>query len=195
MIALTATPPERFLIVGLGNPGQRYQKTRHNLGFLALDRLADKIGCSFKTDKREAELAITKWQHQPLLLAKPQTYMNLSGRAVAALVAYYHIDLHRLLVVSDDNDLKLGRIRLKPRGRAGGHKGLQSIIEHLASPEFSRLRIGIGCEEQPNELVDFVLTKFSKSEWPVVEATLDQAVQAILCFIENGIETAMNQFN
>jgi peptidyl-tRNA hydrolase, PTH1 family len=191
----TLSAPERYLIVGLGNPGRRYEKTRHNLGFLALDRLADKTGCSFKSVKSNTELAITTWQHTPLLLAKPQTYMNLSGQSVGALISYYKIDLSRLLVVLDDNDLLLGRLRLRPQGSAGGHKGLKSIIEHLSTQEFSRLRIGIRNEEQQSELVDFVLSKFSKSEWPTLEGALEKSVQAIACFIRDGIEAAMNQFN
>jgi peptidyl-tRNA hydrolase, PTH1 family len=187
--------PNRFLIVGLGNPGRRYEKTRHNLGFLALDRVAEKAGCSFKFDKSNAELAITTWQGQPLLLVKPQTFMNLSGQAVAALVSYYKIDLDHVLVVLDDNDLALGRIRLRFQGSAGGHKGLKSIIDHLGTMDFSRLRIGIGSEEHQAELVDFVLSKFSKNEWPIVDEALDKCIQAIACFVQSGINAAMNQFN
>ncbi len=187
--------PNRFLIVGLGNPGRRYEKTRHNLGFLALDRMAEKAGCSFKSDKSNAELAITIWQQQPLLLAKPQTFMNLSGQAVAALISYYKIDLDHLLVILDDNDLALGRIRLRPQGSAGGHKGLQSIIEHLGTGDFSRLRIGIRSDDQQKELVDFVLAKFAKSEWPIVDEALDRCLQAVACFMQSGMAAAMNQFN
>lgn len=187
--------PRRCLIVGLGNPGKRYQHTRHNLGFLALERLAEELQGAFKSKRCNAETAVTTWGQTPVLLAKPQTYMNLSGQAVAGLMAYYRVDLTRLLVVLDDNDLPLGRLRLRPQGSAGGHKGLASIIEHLSTSEFSRLRIGIRNEEQPKELADFVLAKFSQKEWPLVDAALEASLRAIGVFIQDGIEAAMNQFN
>lgn len=187
--------PRRCLIVGLGNPGKRYERTRHNLGFLALQQLAEERQAAFKSKRCNAETAVTTWGQTPVLLAKPQTYMNLSGQAVAGLMAYYRVDLDRLLVVLDDNDLPLGRLRLRPQGSAGGHKGLASIIEHLSSNEFSRLRIGIRNEEQPKELADFVLAKFSRQEWSLVDAALEAGIRAIGVFIQDGIEAAMNQFN
>lgn len=187
--------PRRCLIVGLGNPGKRYERTRHNLGFLTLQQLAEERQATFKSKRCNAETAITTWGQTPVLLARPQTYMNLSGQAVAGLMAYYRVDLDRLLVVLDDNDLPLGRLRLRPQGSAGGHKGLASIIEHLSSNEFSRLRIGIRNEERPKELADFVLAKFSRQEWPLVDAALEAGIRAIGVFIQDGIEAAMNQFN
>ncbi len=190
-----ASEPRRCLIVGLGNPGERYQRTRHNLGFLALERLAEERQAGFKSKRCNAETAVTTWGRTPVLLSKPQTYMNLSGQAVAGLMAYYRVDLDRLLVVLDDNDLPLGRLRLRPQGSAGGHKGLASIIEHLSTSEFCRLRIGIRNEEQPRELADFVLAKFSQKERPLVDAALEAGIRAIGVFIQDGIQAAMNQFN
>lgn len=190
-----SSEPRRCLIVGLGNPGKRYERTRHNLGFLVLEQLAEERQAAFRSKRCNAETAVTTWGQTPVLLAKPQTYMNLSGQAVAGLMAYYRIDLDRLLVVLDDNDLPLGRLRLRPQGSAGGHKGLASIIEHLSTSEFSRLRIGIRNEEQPKELADFVLAKFSQKEWPLVDAALEAGLRAIGVFIQDGIEAAMNQFN
>jgi PTH1 family peptidyl-tRNA hydrolase len=186
---------ERFLIVGLGNPGRRYQLTRHNLGFLLLDRLAEKWSCSFKPDKSQADLAVTTWDGKPILLAKPQTYMNLSGQAVAALVGYYRIEPANILVVLDDHDLPVGRLRLRANGTAGGHKGLASILTHLGTSTLSRLRIGIRSEGTSGELADIVLAKFSKSEWPLIDKALETSIAAVTCFIEQGIDKTMNQYN
>ncbi len=186
---------ERYLVVGLGNPGRRYHLTRHNLGFLLLDRLADQCSCSFKSDKSQAELAITTWAGKPLLLAKPQTYMNLSGQAVAALVGYYRIDPANILVVLDDHDLPAGRLRLRANGTAGGHKGLASILSHLGTTQVSRLRIGIRSQVPAGELADIVLARFSKTEWPLIDEALNTCIDAVTCFIEHGIDRAMNQFN
>ena len=184
-----------WLIVGLGNPGRQYALNRHNVGFHVVNLLAEENDWTFDETRNQALLARGQMEETKVALVKPQTYMNLSGQAVAGLMAYYRVDLDRLLVVLDDNDLPLGRLRLRPQGSAGGHKGLASIIEHLSTSEFCRLRIGIRNEEQPRELADFVLAKFSQKERPLVDAALEAGIRAIGVFIQDGIQAAMNQFN
>lgn len=187
------------LIVGLGNPGREYSATRHNIGFAVLSALARKNGINF--DKRccharagEGRIAGTE-----VILARPQTYMNLSGEAVSALMRRYRLKTSDLLVVHDDLDLPLGRIRLRAGGSAGGHNGLKSIIAATGSIEFARLKIGIGRPdneaESRTEVVDHVLSGFDSAERRIVEVAVARAVEAIETFIEYGLEAAMNRFN
>lgn len=180
------------LIVGLGNPGEAYQNTRHNVGFMTVDRLARRLGISIK--KREC-FSLTGDIHldgEKLILAKPQTYMNLSGRAVLALTEYYKVPPEELLVVCDDLDLPFGRLRLRLRGGSGGHRGLSSIIGLLGTDCFPRLRIGIGRGE---EVVSYVLGRFGSEEESLLNEVLDSAVESILTARKEGYNRAMNRYN
>lgn len=186
----------RYLIVGLGNPGLQYAANRHNIGFRCLDLLASVHGLMFSKNLRDASLALGTIEEQPVVLAKPQTFMNESGKAVEGLLHFYRIPLERLLVVYDDLDLPLGALRLRPEGGAGGHKGVESVIAHLGGQRgFPRLRIGIGRPPGHMDAAAYVLQDFSPEELPVVEEVLTRAVQAIKMWLRQGIEAAMNSFN
>ena len=183
--------PTFRLLVGLGNPGREYSGTRHNVGFMVLDRLAAASGATFRADK--------KWQADAVLangvwLLKPQTYMNLSGESVSALVRFYQIEPARVLVVLDDMALPLGRLRIRERGSHGGHNGLRSILEHLGTQDVPRLRVGIGSSD-PGEATGHVLGRFAVDERPLVEQSLDRAVEAVRFAQENDLPSAMNKFN
>ena len=189
------TSPSYYLLVGLGNPGRQYENTRHNVGFMATNRLAGKLGESF--NKLESKALITKctYQGQRLVLAKPQTYMNLSGRAVSSLLRYYKVPLANLLVAYDDVDLPLGALRMRPAGGSAGQKGMQSIVEQLGSEAFPRLRIGIGRPPGRMEAADYVLQDFKGVELEILNLVLDSASQAILTFVSEGLDRAMNLYN
>jgi PTH1 family peptidyl-tRNA hydrolase len=182
------------VIAGLGNPGPRYKNTRHNAGFTVLDRVAEKLDAEFAREKYRAILAEAEWKGERLLLMKPMTYMNLSGESIARAVRYNNVELHDLLVVVDDVNIELGRLRLRPAGSAGGHNGLKSIIEHLGTDEFPRLRIGVG-QSRGAVLRDHVLSTFAPDEKPLAEKAAARAAEAALCFIEFGVDKAMNKFN
>ena len=184
-----------FLIVGLGNPGAEFSHNRHNVGFMLLDCLADRLGESFSRLESNSLLTKAKYQNKRLLLAKPQTFMNLSGQAVSRLVKYYKIPLESLLIVYDDVDLPLESIRIRPNGGAGGHKGVASIIERLGTKEFPRLRLGIGRPSGRKNAAAHVLQNFTKEENEFLEVTLKRAVDAVLLFVSAGLETAMNKYN
>ena len=184
-----------FLIVGLGNPGAEFSHNRHNVGFMLLDCLADRLGESFSRLESNSLLTKAKYQDKRLLLAKPQTFMNLSGQAVSRLVKYYKIPLESLLIVYDDVDLPLESIRIRPNGGAGGHKGVASIIERLGTKEFPRLRLGIGRPSGRKNAAAHVLQNFTKEENEFLEVTLKRAVDAVLLFVSAGLETAMNKYN
>ena len=191
------------LIVGLGNPGIRYEQTKHNVGFRVIDALYKECSRStsvFKSQTRLAHTSICKslvmqmtWHDIPIILAKPMTYMNNSGTAVAALVRQFEVPLPELCVVYDDIHLDIGVLRMRQKGSAGGQKGMKSIIHHLDTTAFPRLRIGIG--EPIGDLTDYVLTGFTEDEEIEIAHTIDRAVDAIETFVKNDILTAMNQFN
>ncbi len=191
------------LIVGLGNPGMRYEHTKHNIGFRVIDALYEEFcrhASAPKNQKRPTHTSICKslvmqtTRHEiPIILAKPMTYMNNSGTAVAALVQRFEIALPELCVVYDDVHLDIGVLRMRRKGSDGGQKGMKSIIHHLGTTEFPRLRIGIG--EPVGNLVDYVLTDFSEDEEIEISHTIHRAVDAIETFIKDDILTAMNQFN
>lgn len=186
-----------FLIVGLGNPGREYARTRHNAGFAVADRLAQcwQVNWSFES-KFNARVALAPRAGRTVLLCQPQSYMNASGEAVAAVRAYYQVALSRLLVVVDDADLPLGEVRLRPRGSSGGHHGLESIEQHLGSQQFARLRLGIGrAATARREITNHVLGRFSPDEQNVFEQARDRAVSQIECWLTHGIQKAMNDFN
>ena len=184
------------LIVGLGNPGAIYSKTRHNAGFLLVEKLARSWRTDWNVAKRfRSRLARIERGERRVLLCQPQTFMNASGEAVSALVIFYHVPLPQLVVVVDDADLPLGEIRLRQRGSSGGHHGLESIEQYLASREFARLRIGIGRKLGTREITDYVLGRFTKAEATLTEKVLTTAAAQMECWLEAGIQKAMNQFN
>lgn len=182
------------LIVGLGNPGPEYAGNRHNAGFQCLSRYAEHTGLRFSFYRFRASMAEKVWAGQRLLLARPLTYMNESGQAVAPLVRHYRVPLERLLVIYDDLDLPVGKIRLRARGGSGGHKGLDSILRALGTQDVPRLRLGIG-RPACGDPVDYVLSDFSPDELAAMSRAYDRAVEAIDCFLREGVAAAMNAFN
>ena len=182
------------LIVGLGNPGAQYKGTRHNIGFAVIDEIARRAAVGFES--APAEAVIAKWRRPEggALLAKPLTFMNLSGQAVGELARYFKVDVPDVLIVVDEAQLPLGRLRARARGSAGGHNGLKSVIAHLGD-DFSRLRIGVGRGEQQRDLADHVLSRFEKEEAAEVERMTTRAADAAEMFITSGIEAVMNAFN
>jgi PTH1 family peptidyl-tRNA hydrolase len=182
------------LIVGLGNPGAQYKGTRHNIGFAVIDEIARRAAVGFES--APAEAVIAKWRRPDggALLAKPLTFMNLSGQAVGEIARYFKVDVPDVLIVVDEVQLPLGRLRARARGSAGGHNGLKSVIAHLGD-DFSRLRIGVGRGEQQRDLADHVLSRFEKEETSEVERMTTRAADAAEMFITSGIEAVMNAFN
>ncbi len=185
----------RKLIVGLGNPGRKYKRTRHNLGFMVVDRLAEQKGLSYKKGRGAYETAGFVHNNQSIILAKPLTFMNNSGQAVAELVNYFDVDLSQLLIVFDDIELPFGRIRLRARGSSGGHNGLDSVLQHINTKNFARLRIGIGTEYAKRDMIKFVLSSFSRNEQKELDSIIDRSIDAILDFVEYGIDFTMNKYN
>jgi PTH1 family peptidyl-tRNA hydrolase len=183
------------LIIGLGNPGRRYRDTRHNVGFGVVDELARRAGAAFEAAPADALMARVSGGGGSVILAKPLTLMNLSGIAVAELARYYRIDVADLLVVADDVNLPLGRLRARAQGSDGGHKGLRSIVERIGSEAFARLRVGVGRGDPRRDLADHVLARFDPDERPFVDATIVRAADAAAVFVTDGIEVVMNQFN
>ena len=181
------------LVVGLGNPGRKYHGTRHNAGFDVIERLADRHRVEWES--APAEALIAKWRAASVLLAKPLTFMNLSGQAIGDLLRFYKIDLADLLVVVDDVNLDLGRLRARPSGSAGGHNGLKSIIGSLGTEEFARLRVGVGRGDARRDLVDHVLTTFDPDERTDVVEAVGRAADAAELFVAEGIQPVMNRFN
>jgi PTH1 family peptidyl-tRNA hydrolase len=181
------------LVAGLGNPGARYRATRHNIGFEILDELARRHQVEFGAGRGDALEA--RVRQADALLLKPLTFMNLSGRAVGDTLRYYRIDPADLLVVTDDVNLPLGRLRARARGSAGGHNGLASIIEVLGTSEFPRLRVGVGRGDVRRDLADHVLARFDADEAAAVEAMVTRAADAVTVFLNEGIAAMMNQFN
>src|ERR1051325_3727235 len=186
------------LIVGLGNPGGEYAKTRHNAGFLVVERLAERWRAGWTLEKKfNSRVARAERTEGRVLLCEPQTFMNSSGEAVRALVDFYRLPepWQGLLVVVDDADLPLGELRLRPGGSSGGHHGLESIEQHLGTREFARLRIGIGRTSGAREIANYVLGRFSADEAAVAEKVLMAATDQAECWLTSGIQKAMNQFN
>ncbi len=182
-------------IFGLGNPGSEYEMTRHNVGFMVVDAIAKNLGIDFKPGKGEYVIGFGKYKDKKISLVKPFTYMNNSGIAVKDVVERFKIDFKDTFVICDDLNLPLGMIRIRQKGSDGGHNGLYSIIYHLKTIEFPRLRCGIGNPEKMKNMVDFVLSKFEADEIEKLNNMIDRAVEATLCFISDGILRAMNKFN
>jgi PTH1 family peptidyl-tRNA hydrolase len=183
------------LIVGLGNPGRQYRDTRHNVGFATLDELARRLAVEFESAPAEAVIAKVRSYPEPVLLVKPLTFMNLSGYAVGDLLRYYRIALPDLLVIADDVNLPLGRLRARVRGSDGGHNGFKSIVTQLGTQEFSRLRIGVGRGLSERDLADHVLSRFEPAERDEVAAAIGRAADAADAFVTAGIEQVMARFN
>ena len=187
---------ESWLIVGLGNPGKEYAKTRHNCGFRAIDLLADKLDCKIDKGKFQGLYGQTIYRNKKLYLLKPLTYMNLSGRSVLQMSAYFNIPPQRIIVLFDDISLVPGRLRIRGNGSAGGHNGIKSIISELGSQDFPRVKIGVGAKpHSEQDLADWVLSTFSAQEEKNLSAALEDAGDAALCIIEGGISEAANRYN
>ena len=194
--------PRSKLIVGLGNPGRGYSANRHNVGFMTVAHLAKSHGMRFDGKKGDSRTAIGTIQSLTVVVARPQTFMNASGRAVSALLRAYRLTPDDLVVVHDDLDLPTGRSRVRKGGSSGGHKGIQSIIESIGSPDFSRVRVGIGrppSAEAPHEreknVIGYVLGDFDAEERLIIEQTIPKAAAAVECILTDGVVTAMNRFN
>ncbi|MEF2838354.1 MAG: aminoacyl-tRNA hydrolase [Oscillospiraceae bacterium] len=187
---------ENWLIVGLGNPGKEYEKTRHNAGFRALDILADQLGAKVDKLKYQGLYTQVNYNGGKVFLLKPQTYMNLSGRSVLQLSSYFNIPPQRIIVMFDDISLEPGRLRVRANGSAGGHNGIKSIIQEVGSQEFPRVKIGVGAKPHPNfELADWVLSSFTALEEKALAVSLENAAKAALCIIDQGVPEAANRFN
>ena len=187
---------ETWLIVGLGNPGREYEKTRHNAGFRAIDMLAESLGCKIDRMKFQGLYTQVNYKGKKLFLLKPQTYMNLSGRSVLQLSAYFNVPPARIIVMFDDISLPAGRLRIRADGSAGGHNGIKSIIGELGSQEFPRVKIGVGAKPHPEQdLADWVLSTFSASDEKNLASALDRAADAALCIIDKGVPETANRYN
>jgi PTH1 family peptidyl-tRNA hydrolase len=187
------------LIVGLGNPGMAYANNRHNIGFMCLSRFAKLNKISFDKKQGKARVGLGEIAGNEVILARPQTYMNVSGEAVSYLVSRYHIEMNDLIVIHDDLDLPLGKIRIRQGGRSAGHRGISSIINSVESPDFIRVRIGIGrpeeAEEKGAEVIDFVLNDFTDAETKIMTPVVSRVSEALLCLLTDGLAAAMNKYN
>lgn len=184
-----------FMIVGLGNPGSKYQNTRHNIGFAAVDYIAQKLGVNIDKAKFNALYALTKVKDKKVLLLKPQTFMNLSGEAVSAAARFYKISPENILIIYDDISLPVGKMRIRLKGSAGGHNGIKSIISHTGE-NFSRIKLGVGEKPNPDyDLADWVLGKFSREDSKVLSEKFESAYQASLLIMEGRADKAMNLYN
>jgi peptidyl-tRNA hydrolase, PTH1 family len=190
-----ATSEGGYLIVGLGNPGREYKDTRHNIGFLAIDAFARGLDIKLSKVQNKALVGLGKMEGRRVILAKPQTYMNLSGQAVVGLLNFYKVPQTNLLVVHDDIDLPFGTLRLRPKGGSAGQKGLGSTIEKLGNQDFARMRLGVGRPPGQMDARDYVLQRFAKDEEEFLKVFLDKGCDAIKEFIVNGLDAAMNKFN
>ena len=182
------------LIVGLGNPGKEYDKTRHNAGFMTIDKIACKLNVELDKSKCKAIYGVCKYKDEKVIIAKPQTYMNLSGEAVVSLMHFYGIDINDLLVIHDDLDLPVGKIRLRMAGSSGGQKGMGNIIDLLGSKDIKRIRIGIS----NNKLIDtkdYVLGKFSKEEKEIFEESSNKAAEAVIYSLDHNFDETMSKYN
>lgn len=184
-----------YLIVGLGNPGREYRNNRHNAGYMVIDKLSATLEIRLSRIQSRAMTGSGKYHDSRIILAKPQTFMNLSGQAVSSLLKFYRVPLTNLLAIHDDLDLPVGALRIRPGGGSAGQKGLASIIQQLGTQEFPRLRIGIGRPPGQMSGADYVLQDFSRDELDLIAQALSRAVQSVQVFIVDGIESAMNQFN
>ena len=186
---------DTYLLIGLGNPGREYRDNRHNIGFMLIDRLAVRLDARGMKLQSKAIVIGALYEERKLILAKPQTYMNLSGQSVQGLLHFYKIPPESLIVAHDDLDLPLGTIRIRPGGGAGGQRGMASTIERLGTQDFPRLRLGIGRPPGRMDAAAYVLQNFSRDDLLIVSETLDRAADAVLTFVTDGLNKAMNKFN
>lgn len=184
-----------YLIVGLGNPGREYSHNRHNIGFMLVDRLADRLDATFGRIQNKAIITDVRHEGKKIILAKPQTFMNNSGQSVGALMRFYKLTSCNLLIAFDDVDLPFEAIRIRPTGGSSGQKGMKSIIQHLGSEDFPRLRLGIGRPPGRMQTPDYVLQDFPKSQAEELDIFLERAADAALLFITEGLDPAMNRYN
>lgn len=184
-----------YLIAGLGNPTREYEKTRHNVGFEAIDILADKAGTTVTEKKHKALYGKGYIGGQKVVLAKPQTYMNLSGESIREIADFYKIEPENIIILCDDINLSEGQLRIRLKGSAGGHNGLKNIISHLGTQEFPRIRIGVGEKPRGMDLADYVLGRFPKEQQTVMEEAYRDAAEAACMMIEDGADAAMNHYN
>ena len=185
-----------WLVVGLGNPGQKYANTRHNMGFLTVDLLAEKAGVKLNKVKFKSAYNIMNFAGAKCLVMKPQTYMNLSGEAVREAVQFYKVPADHVLVIYDDISLPVGKLRVRPTGSAGGHNGIKNIIAHLGTQDFPRVKIGTGAPTGGGaDMIDWVIGEPSKAEKQVLLESFEKAIDAAACIIEHGCQKAMNDFN
>lgn len=184
-----------YLIAGLGNPTREYEKTRHNVGFEAIDILADKAGTTVTDKKHKALYGKGYIGGQKVILAKPQTYMNLSGESIREIADFYKIEPENIIILCDDINLSEGQLRIRLKGSAGGHNGLKNIISHLGTQEFPRIRIGVGEKPRGMDLADYVLGRFPKEQQAVMEEAYRDAAEAACMMIEDGADAAMNHYN
>jgi PTH1 family peptidyl-tRNA hydrolase len=189
------TSSKLYLVVGLGNPGEEYLRARHNVGYLVIDRLLKTLDIELNQVKYHAVWSYSLLDNQEIVIAKPLTYMNESGKAIASLLNAFNLPTKQLVVVYDDIDLPLAQLRIRPRGGSGGHKGVNSIIEKLQSLDFPRVRIGIGRPRGKQEPAEYVLRSFTEREWQKIEPTLEIAVEAIKVIVTKGLNYAMNFYN
>ena len=182
-------------IVGLGNPGRKYRKTRHNIGFMVIDELLKRHNWKLNKSKFNGDYAVEHLHGEKIMLLKPQTYMNLSGEAVRPLADYYNIKVQDILVIYDDLDLPVGKVRLRQKGGHGGHNGIRSCLSHLEEKDFKRLRLGIGRPTTPIPVVDYVLSKFPKSDHEAVNSSINKASDACESWLEESFDKVMNEFN
>ena len=193
---LKSSGPVSWLIVFLGNPGPKYECTRHNAGFMTADAMAKKLGVSINKLRFKALTASAEINGEKVLLMKPQTFMNLSGKAVGEAARFYKVPPEHVIVVSDEVSLPLGKLRVRPKGSAGGHNGLKSIIAHLGSDAFPRIRLGVGAPPHPDyDMADWVLSVFRNQDLEDMLSASDRAAEAVITYITDGPERAMNRFN
>jgi PTH1 family peptidyl-tRNA hydrolase len=188
-------PDTTYLLIGLGNPGREYRDTRHNVGFMFIDRLAVRLDARGMKVQSKAIVTTAVYQDRKLILAKPQTYMNLSGHSAQGLLNFYKVPVENMIVAHDDLDLPFGTIRIRPKGGPGGQKGMASTIEQLGTNGFPRLRIGIGRPPGRMDPAAYVLQNFSKDEFKTLSEIIDRAADAALEFVMNGVNMAMNKYN
>lgn len=196
MFSFKRPGPVQWLVVGLGNPGPKYEWTRHNVGFLVIDQLADRADIPVQKLKFQALTNTALIGGQAVLLMKPTTYMNLSGQAVGQAARFYKIPPERVLVISDDVALPQGKLRIRRSGSAGGHNGLKDIIAHLGGDQFPRVKVGVGGKPHPDsDMADWVLSTFTGADRKAMEETIDRAADAVTCLLEQGVDKAMSKFN
>ncbi len=183
------------VIVGLGNPGSEYEKTRHNTGFMVIDKIAEKYNIEIKKEKSKALIGTGDINGEKVMLVKPQTFMNLSGEAVRGIMDFYKESIDNLLVVFDDIDLELGNIRIKERGSAGTHNGMKSVVQNIGTVDFKRVKVGIGKPKGNMDLVNFVLGKFSDDELKILTESIEKAVEAVEIIVSGNVSKAMNLYN